>query len=197
MVSKRKRNGKLTWFYMFNGPGSTREERNIVQKWGFASKGEAQDAEAARRIDEQEKYELAKAGSGVAAAPPKTLGMLLEEFLRLHAEDNLASTTVDGYRKKAAYLDPQLLAMPLAEITPLHLNREWTRLVKCGGHHRTTKAPRPLSRKTVRHIAGFASSAFTRAAFWGLVTTNPVKFSQPPVPKKHQAIALTGRNKTC
>lgn len=191
MVSKRKRRGKVTWFYMFNGPGSTRENRNIVQKWGFGTMKEAQDAEAVRRIEEQEKYELAKAGSGVAAAPPKTLGTLLEEFFQQHAEDKLAPTTIEGYRQKAAYLDPQLLAMPLAEITPLHLNREWTRLLKSGGHHRKTKEPRPLSRKTVRHVAGLVSSAFSRAAFWGLVTTNPVKFSQPPVPKKHRAIALT------
>ncbi len=191
MVSKRKRRGKVTWFYMFNGPGSTRENRNIIQKWGFATMKEAQDAEAARRIEEQEKHELAKAGSGVAAAPPKTLGMLLGEFFQQHAEDKLAPSTIEGYRQKAAYLDPQLLAMPLAEITPLHLNREWTRLLKSGGHHRQTNEPRPLSRKTVRHVAGLVSSAFSRAAFWGLVSTNPVKFSQPPVPKKHRAIALT------
>ncbi|HUA59308.1 MAG TPA: tyrosine-type recombinase/integrase [Verrucomicrobiae bacterium] len=117
--------------------------------------------------------------------------MLLQEFLKLHAEENLAPSTILGYREKAAYLDPQLLAMPLTGITPLHLNREWTRLLKSGGHHRKTKEARPLSRKTVRHIAGLVSSAFSRAAFWGLVTTNPVQFSQPPVPKKHKAIPLT------
>jgi integrase len=190
-VHKNRRNGKITWFYKFDAPASTRENRIIIQKWGFATKGEAQDAEAARRIEEQDKYELAKTGSGVAAAPPKTLGTLLEEFLRQHAEEKLAPTTIQGYREKAAYLDPELLAMPLNEITPLHLNREWTRLLKSGGHHRKTKEPRPLSRKTVRHVAGLVSSAFSRAAFWGLVSSNPVKFSQPPVPKKHKAIALT------
>jgi integrase len=190
-VHKYTRNGKVTWFYKYDAPSSTSQNRNIIQKWGFATKGKAQDAEAARRIEEKEKDELAKAGSGVAAAPPKTLAMLLEEFLRLHAEEKLAPTTIHGYREKAAYLDPQLLAMPLNEVTPLHLNREWTRLLKSGGHHRKTKAARPLSRKTVRHIAGLVSSAFSRAAFWGLVTTNPVKFSEPPVPARHRAIALT------
>jgi integrase len=190
-VHKYRRNGKIKWCYKFDAPASTGDERKIIQKAGYDTKGEAQDAEAARRIEEQEKYELAKKGSGVAAAPPKTLGMLLEEFLKQHAEENLAPSTILGYREKAAYLDPQLLAMPLAEITPLHLNREWTRLLKSGGHHRKTKERRPLSRKTVRHVAGLVSSAFTRAAFWGLVTTNPVKFSQPPVPKKHKAIPLT------
>lgn len=190
-VHKYRRKGKIKWCYKFDAPGSSLSERKIIQTAGFATKGEAQDAEAARRIEEQEKFELAKRGSGIAAAPPKTLAMLLEEFMLQHAEENLAPTTIEGYREKAAYLDTQLLAMPLTEITPLHLNREWTRLLKSGGHHRKTKEPRPLSRKTVRHVAGLVSSAFSRAVFWGLVTTNPVKFSQPPIPKKHKAIPLT------
>ena len=81
--------------------------------------------------------------------------------------------------------------MPLGEITPLHLSREWNRLLKSGGHHRKTKQARPLSAKTVRHIAGLVSSAFARAERWGLVATNPVKRSEPPVPKKHRGVALT------
>ena len=48
-----------------------------------------------------------------------------------------------------------------------------------------------LSAKTVRHIAGVVSSAFGRAERWGLVTSNPVTRSEPPIPKKHRGIALT------
>ena len=29
--------------------------------------------------------------------------------------------------------------MNMTEITPLHLSREWARLLKCGGHTRKTK----------------------------------------------------------
>jgi len=81
--------------------------------------------------------------------------------------------------------------MPLAEITPLHLSREWNRLLKVGGRHRKTKQARPLSAKTVRHIAGLVSSAFARAERWGLVAKNPVTRSEPPVPKKHRGVALS------
>jgi integrase len=81
--------------------------------------------------------------------------------------------------------------MPLAEITPLHLNREWGRLLKSGGHTRKAKMPRPMSAKTVRNIAGVVSSAFARAIKWGLVATNPVTNSEPPRLQKHLAIALT------
>jgi len=191
-VHKRKyRDRRVVWRYKFDAPGSTREDRKLIQKVGFATKKEAQDAEGVRRAEEQKKAEMAKAGAGVAAAVPTTLGGLLQEFLRQHAEEKLAPKTVERYREQAGYLAPELLAMPLAEITPLHLNREWGRLLKCGGHTRKEKTPRPMSAKTVRNIAGVVSSAFARAIRWGLLTTNPVTNSEPPRPRRHEGAALT------
>jgi integrase len=191
-VHKRKnRSGKTVWYYQFSLPGATRTQRNRVFGYGFATKGEAKDAEAARRIEEQQKRELAKVGASVAAELPKTLSMLLDEFFRQHVDERLAPKTVERYHEQAAYLDPALLAMPFVEITPLHLNREWGRLLRCGGHMRKTKTPLPMSAKTVRNIAGVVSSAFARAIKWGLVATNPVTNSEPPKVKKHLAIALT------
>jgi hypothetical protein len=117
--------------------------------------------------------------------------MLLEEFLRQHVDEKLAPKTIERYHEQAAYLDPELLTMPIADITSLHLTREWNRLLKRGGHHRRTKQPRPLSAKTVRNIAGVVSSGFARAIRWGLTSTNPVTNSEPPRVKKHHGIALT------
>jgi len=184
--------GQVVWFYQFDLPGSTRAQRGRITESGFATKGEAEDAEAVRRVEEKQKRDLAKAGASIAAAPPKTLGMLLGEFIR-HSEEKLAPKTIERYREQSAYLDPELLKMSIVEIAsfPLHLSREWERLLKSGGHHRKTKEPRPLSKKTVRNIAGIVSSAFSRAIKWGLVTVNPVPASEPPVPKKRQGIALT------
>lgn len=192
-VYKRKyRSGKVVWFYQFAAPGSTRQNQNLITESGFCTKQAATTAEATRRAEEQKKREIASAGSGAAATKlPTTLAMLLEEFLRQHAEQKLAPKTIERYREEARCLAPELLAMSLAEITPLHLNREWTRLLKCGGRTRKTKTPRPMKAKTVRNIAGLVSSAFGRAIKWGLVSTNPVNNSEPPVPRKHRGIALT------
>jgi hypothetical protein len=107
--------------------------------------------------------------------------MLLVEFFAQHVDDNLVPKTAERYHDQASYIDPGLLAMPLADITPLHLNREWKRLLAGGGHHRRTKAPRPLSKKTVRNIAGVLSSAFSRGMRWGLLAVNPVTNSEPPI----------------
>src|ERR1039457_1211122 len=191
-VHKRKyRSGQIVWHYAFNLPGSTRKKRARITGSGFSSKREAEDAEAIRRIEEQQKRDLAKEGVSIAAPLPKTLSMLLEESFRQHVDEKLAPKTIERYHEQAAYLNLELLNMPIGVITPLHLGREWNRLLKTGGHHRGTKQARPLSAKTVRHIAGLVSSAFARAERWGLVTTNPVTHSEPPVPKRHRGIALT------
>src|SRR5258706_14906966 len=180
-VFKRKcRSGATVWRYLFSGPGSTRQDRRLFGEVGFASKQEAIDAEAKRRTKELQKYELAKAGaSAVAAVLPTTLAMLLREFFRQHAEEKLAPKTIERYRELAAYLAPELLAMPLGEITPLHLSREWNRLLKTGGHHRKTKSARPLSAKAVRHLAGLGSSAVPGAGECGLRPSQPGQRSQP------------------
>ena len=188
---RKNRSGEIVWYYMFDAPGSTREERDRISASGFATKREAEDAEAIRRTEEQRTRDLAKAGVSVAAPLPKTLSMLMEEFLRQHVDEKLAPKTIERYHEQAAYLDHELLRMPIAEITSLHLTREWNRLLKRGGHHRRTKQPRPLSAKTVRNIAGVVSSAFARAIRWGLTSTNPVTNSEPPRVKKHYGIALT------
>jgi integrase len=117
--------------------------------------------------------------------------MLLKEFFAQHADVKLAPKTVERYHEQAAYLDTELLNMPIGKITPLHLEREWNRLLKSGGHRRGTNEPRPLSAKTVRNIAGVLSSAFSRAIRWDIVKTNPVSNSEPPKPKKRKGIGLT------
>ena len=187
---RRNTSGKIVWFYKFQPPGATRNAPPI-REFGFATKQEAVDAEVARRIEEQKKLDLKKAGAaGVASAMPTTLAMLLAEFMKQHADEKLSPTTVEGYQRMIEYLSPELLAMNMAEITPLHLSREWARLVKCGGRSRKTKSPRAMKPKSVRNIAGLVSSAFARAIKWGLVTANPVTHSDLPRVKKRIGMAL-------
>jgi hypothetical protein len=180
-IHKRKRRGKIDWYYKFDLPGATRESRRIIRHFGFATRQEAVHGESSRRLAEQQKCELAKADREV----PKTLAMLLDEFFSHHACENLAPKTVERYRDTVANISKELLGKPLAEITALHLNREWSRLLKAGGHLRNSSA------KSVRNIAGVISGAFSRAIKWGLTTTNPVTNSEPPKVKKHHGIAFT------
>jgi integrase len=186
---RRYKSGTILWYFKFQPPGAARNTTPI-REFGFATKREAEVAERERRTAEEQKHQIAKGGSAVVTAIPTTLAMLMQEFFAQHVEKKLAPKTVERYHDQAAMLDPALLSMPLVEITPLHLSREWNRLLERGGRHRTTKVARPLSAKTVRNIAGVVSSAFLRAVKWGLVATNPVTNSEPPVPKKREGLAL-------
>lgn len=177
---------KIAWAYVFDAPGSTRKDRKQIFESGFESKKEAQDAEAERRIKEQRDFELGKA---TPTAVPGTLTGLLKEFFTQHGEKSLAGKTLQRYREMADYLDADLLAMQIPKIKPLHLSREWNRLRTSGGRGR--RAGKPLSRKTVRNIAGLVSSAYTRGLRWGIAEVNPVPGSEPPIPKKKQGIALS------
>jgi len=128
-VHKRKRNGKVTWYYKFDLPGSSRADRRMVREFGFATQKAAIDAEAKRRIEEQEKSERVEAGSVIAAPLPKTLKTLLDEFLEQHVDRKLAAKTRERYHDQAAMLDPGLLDMAVDQIEPMHLSREWNRLL--------------------------------------------------------------------
>ena len=187
VYKRRYRSGKVAWYYQFTLPGSTRQNQKLVTESGFATKQEATSAEAVRRAEELVRQ---AATGGVAAPMPTTLAMLLSEFMTQHAQENLAPKTVERYREMAAYLAPELLAMNMTEITPLHLSREWTRLLKSGGHKRNSDTPRPMKPKTVRNVAGLVSSAFVRAIKWGLAATNPVTHSDLPKVRKRIGMAL-------
>src|ERR1035437_8249202 len=190
-IHKRKKRNKVDWYFKFDLPGASRDNRRIIRGFGYLTRQEAIAAEANRRTDERQKSEMAKAGADVDREVPKTLAILLDEFFSHHACENLAPKTVERYRDAATYISPELLAKPLGEITALHLNREWSRLLKSGGHLRKSTTQRPLSAKSVRNIAGVISSAFSRAIKWGLTTTNPVTNSEPPKVKRHHGIAFT------
>jgi integrase len=166
-----------------------------VKESGFTTKKEAQEAEAVRRVEEQKRVEMSKAGR-IDAPVPKTLAMLFAEYFldqeqKPEGSNRLALKTLERYREQAAYLSPDLLDMVLADITPVHLNREWNRLIESGGYHRKTRVHRPLSPKTVRNVAGVVSTVFSRAIRWGLLTSNPVEQSEPPIPRKRKGAALT------
>lgn len=189
-VYKREyRSGKISWSYVFDAPDSTRAARRQIRATHFATKKEAADAEAKRRIQAQEDYEASLRGA--ASSVPTTLRDLIEEFCKEHADKNLAAKTVERYRDTVSYISDELLSMPIRNITPLHFTREWNRLREKGGRHRKTKAARPLSGKSVRNIAGVISSAFSRAIRWGLATANPVTHSDLPRARPKEGLAFT------
>jgi hypothetical protein len=115
-IHKRKRRGKIDWYFKCNAPGGTRESRRIIRGFGYQTRQAAIEAEANRRVEEQRKLVMSEAGATVVGAVPKTLAELFDEFFRVNAT-KLARKTVDRYQDFAKYLSPELLAMPISDIT--------------------------------------------------------------------------------
>jgi hypothetical protein len=86
-----------------------------------SAKREAEDAEAVRRVKEQQKLELVKAGTDVATKPPTTLRQPLTEFFTQHVDEKLDPKTIESDHEQAAHLDSDLLSMVIDEITPLQV----------------------------------------------------------------------------
>jgi len=149
-VYKRKyRSGKTVWCFTIDAPGSTRDDRRQIMESGFPTKAAAKKAEAERRVTEQNKYYLEKAG--LPDVPlPKTLAELLKDFFVEHAERKLARKTIERYREQSTYLHPDLLAMPIPRLPRFTFRRSgrgcWTRAVTSG-------VPKHLARFPPRQFA--------------------------------------------
>jgi hypothetical protein len=100
-VHKRKyRNGRVVWYYEFSAAESSRESRERFTESGFATRKEAIDAEAVRRLQVQREAEEAEKAS---APPPLTLAGLLGEYFadqdRKPEGMRIASKTLERYRE--------------------------------------------------------------------------------------------------
>lgn len=162
------------WAYqIYLGRDESGKQRRIT-KSGFPSKRAAADALRKHLVDLGER---AAAAPGAAA----TLGQILRLFLESAAR-RLSPKTIERYRSMTPYFDEGLLDTPVSEISTLMLEREYWRLREKGGRHRRTGEPRPLSAKTVRHMAGLVSAALNDAVRLGFLRSSPaVAVKLPPL----------------
>jgi integrase len=106
-----------------------------------------------------------------------------------HVEVNLSPTTVEGYRKKIKYLGEEVLAVSLPSLSPLALEREYQRLRAEGGHKGKDGAAKPLSGRTVGHVAGVVKAALGDVVRLGEIQFNPaLACRRPPVERREKAI---------
>jgi len=98
---------------MFSLPGSTRQDRKRIFGPGFATKSEAEDAEARHRTDELQKRTLEKPGAGIAAPGvplPVVSARLGHSSVRvtagiyahmIHGQDDEAALRWDKFRERS------------------------------------------------------------------------------------------------
>ncbi len=167
-----QRDRRRGWAYqIFLGRDEQGKQRRITAS-GFPTKREAAAA-LRERIRELEERAVLTSGE------PRTLRQVILTYLQ-DAERRLAPKTVERYRYMLPYFDPQFLETPVAEVTTLMLEREYWRLRERGGRKRKTGEPRPLSAKTVRHMAGLVSAALNDAVRLGILRASPASAVKLP-----------------
>lgn len=177
------------WAYqIYLGRDESGKQRRIT-KSGFPSKRAAADAL---------RQHLVELGERAAAAPgaAATLGQILRLFLESAAR-RLSPKTIERYRTMVPYFDEGLLDTPVSEISTLMLEREYWRLREKGGHHRRTGEPRPLSAKTVRHMAGLVSAALNDAVRLGFLRSSPAAAVKLPPLENTERRSLNHRELEC
>jgi integrase len=174
--------GSVTWGYSIDIGKDENGRRKQIFKSGFKRKGDAGKA-LRLRLNEKDEGELVK-------PDPTSLAEFLKEWFKEHAARNCTPKTVERYRQLAAYILPHLGATRLQDLSALTIERVLNHLKDFGGWNRKAKANRPLSAKTVRHIAGLVHVALETAIRWKLLKINPVDGCQLPKVIKHEAKAL-------
>ena len=175
--------GTIAWAYsVYLGRD---EGGKVVRRFkgGFATKTEA-DNECNQVLNDL------RNGLPVRSAP-KILRQFLDEWLSHKRKgQRCGEKTTERYQELLEYLDPALLRTKLSEITPRALEQEYDRLRESGGHDRKTRAPRPLSSRTVRHVHNTLRAAFNTAVRWKLLRENPAAMCEVPPVESTEAKAL-------
>jgi integrase len=174
--------GTITYGYSVDAGKDANGKRQQVFKSGFATRKAAGIALRAK-LNEKDEGELVK-------PDPTTFASFLKDWLTEHAERNCSPKTVERYHQLAAYVLPHIGATKLQDLSALALERVYNRLKDSGGWDRKKKKARPLSAKTVRHIAGLVHVALKTAVRWKLLKTNPGEGVALPKVTKREATAL-------
>jgi len=183
IFKRRLPSGRVTWGYSIDVGKDANGKRLQDFKSGFAKKGEAEDALRVK-LNEKDAGELVK-------PDPTSFGVFLATWFTEYAERQCSLKTVERYRELAAYIVPHIGLVKFQDLTALSLERIFNHLKDAGGRDRKTKQPRPLSAKTVHHIAGVVNVALETAIRWKLLKVNPMNGVElPKVEKNRKGKAL-------
>ena len=114
-----------------------------------------------------------------------TVGEYLDTWLA-HARVRVRAATFDGYEcLLRCHVPPDMRALPLAELRPLHLQRLYGELLREGVSSR-----RRLTAGTVLNLHLVLTQALGQAVRWQLLVANPAAGAQPPRPRRAEPVSV-------
>jgi integrase len=181
-ITKRARqNGKPAWGYSFFAGRTSAGKRIQITKSGFDTRKEATDA--LRNAIEHHRSD----GNG---ANQLTFSAFLDRWLDEYAKHRCTAKTLERVtlgRHATKYLGET----ELQGLAPLAIETMLNILLESGGRKDETHPNgRPLSPRTVRHIAFLIHDALQSAVRWGLLPANPMDRVLLPKAEKKEIRAL-------
>jgi integrase len=177
-----QKNGRISWGYYFRAGKDANGKWIQETKQGFAKKGEAE--EALRQAIEGAKAEP-------AARDPRCFAEFFDAWIREYAERKCEPKTTERYVELGEYAKRHFGNVPIADLTPLTLEKAFHALLDHGGRI-TAEHPqgRPLSPKTIREIASVVNGTLKTARRWQAIEQNPMEDVELPKLVRKQARAL-------
>lgn len=133
----------------------------------------------------------------VADPQRHTVAQFLARWLAtLRHRGELSPPTIVGYQRSVDLLARYVGHVPLAKLTPLHLDEAYSELLRSGGKSRKLdekgeRRPQPLTARSVHHVHRVGHTAFEAARRWKLIAENPARDARPPSPNRSKAKAMS------
>jgi integrase len=187
ITKHRGKNGRLTWGYWFV-PGLEESGKRIqITKSGFETRAKAKAA-LDTLLDEHQTAHPEPAPPVRKQQPAKTaptVAEYLEDWIRDHAAARCQPKTLERYRDFVRYIVRELGGKRLTELST-KLLQEFVNRSKIAGGAVTETYPngKPLSARTVRHIASMLYGALADAERFELMPVNPMAGKKIKLPKR-------------
>jgi integrase len=177
-ITKRARqDGKLAWGYSFFAGRTSAGKRIQITKSGFDTRKEATDA--VRNAIEQRRFDRNSANH-------VTFSAFLNRWLDEYAKHRCSAKTLERYLTLGRHATKLIGESELQSLAPLAIESMLNNLLDSGGRKDETHPNgRPLSPRTVRHVAFLIHDSLESAVRWGILPANPMdRVVLPKVEKK-------------
>lgn len=179
ITDTKLKSGRKSWGYYLLAGKDVDGKRQQITKQGYPTKREAEDALREKIAS------LEQARHPVSSAKIPTFADFFSRWMREHSDRKCAPKTIERYGELGDYAIRHALEIDgehvllgnatLEKFTPMKMELMINALSDHGGQ-KTQEHPlgRPLSPKTVRHIACVVHGCFEKAVKWELIARNPL-----------------------
>jgi integrase len=182
-ITKRiRRDGRPAWGYSFFAGRTPTGKRIQITKSGFETRKEA--ADALRKAIEKHR-------SGTNNASRLNFSAFLSQWLEEHAKHRCTPKTLERYGQLGQHATKYLGETDLQSLAPMAIQNTLNNLLDFGGRKGEAHPNgRPLSPRTVRHIAFLVHDCLESAVRWGMLPANPMDRVVLPKAEKKEVRAL-------